>query len=149
MVSMDKPQYRRAFLREVAILARSEGRRSSLRLFGACEDNNHAYIVMELMPHGDLSQFVRNADSPWHQMIMEERWALLQQMVQSVHELHTATPPVLHRDIKPQNFLVAHENGEWLVKACDLGLSDTLWTHVSTAETKPRVIGDHCLGTAP
>mmetsp|Transcript_42128 Transcript_42128/g.51145 ORF Transcript_42128/g.51145 Transcript_42128/m.51145 type:complete len:317 (-) Transcript_42128:481-1431(-) len=43
--------------------------------------------------------------------------------------LHSRSPPVIHRDIKPQNFLV---DRAWKVKICDFGLASSLKTQTGS-----------------
>ena len=64
---------------------------------------------------------------------------MAKQICQAVAYLHNLKPPIVHRDVKPANVLVA--NSTHVTKLCDMGLSKlksagTL-THQTTSTTPP------------
>ena len=49
---------------------------------------------------------------------------LFEEIVESLHFLHTLNPPIIHRDIKPENILVSYRmnaNNKHFLKLCDFG----------------------------
>lgn len=74
------------------------------------------YLVMEYIEGGDLAQLVRR-----HGPVTEARvltWT--RQICAALTYLHSQQPPVIHRDIKPQNLKLTPQGEIFLV---DLGLA--------------------------
>jgi len=149
VMEVDNKRVLKAFLKDLAIMYKQKHHKESLVLFGADQKDGTAFIVMELMPHGDLSKFVQSPQ--WEALSMPARWGLLRDMVHTVDILHR--DKVRHRDIKPGNFLVYNAGDDkapkWRIKAADFGLSETLWTSLSTSTntSKKRKRGEHGGGT--
>ncbi|KAL8822270.1 MAG: hypothetical protein Q9191_006991 [Dirinaria sp. TL-2023a] len=86
---------------------------------GYAELPNHLYIIMEFVPCGDLSQYVDNdAAMPEYMCRM-----VAHQIMSALEYLHRSN--VTHRDIKPDNILVA-SNDPFRVKLSDFGLSKVI-----------------------
>jgi serine/threonine protein kinase len=89
----------KAFEREARLLA-------SLRHTALPKVSDHfiegegQFLVMEYIPGEDLSEMLGKRDSPFPAEEVLE-WA--DQLLDALDYLHTRTPPVIHRDIKPQN----------------------------------------------
>jgi TonB family protein len=71
------------------------------------EENGAQFLVMEYIPGPDLSalQSERNAPFPVTQVL---KWA--DQLLNALNYLHTQTPSIIHRDIKPQNLKLTTED---------------------------------------
>ena len=54
------------------------------------------------------------------ELTWQRRLAMVADAAAGMLHLHTRTPPILHRDLKSPNLLVA---GDWTVKVADMGLS--------------------------
>lgn len=94
---------RAAVRREAAILAQlSEGGGSPhvIRLLDSVEDERFVYIVMELVPGGDLMKYVSHARS-WGERAVA---SVFKQLLVGLAHCHARG--VVHRDLKPDNFLV-------------------------------------------
>ena len=91
---------RRAFEREARLLNRL--RHHALpRVSDHFEEAEGQFLVMEYIPGEDLSQLLKarnGAGFPARQVLS---WA--DQLLDALDYLHTQEPPVVHRDIKPQN----------------------------------------------
>ncbi|XP_061362366.1 serine/threonine-protein kinase-like protein At1g28390 [Gastrolobium bilobum] len=103
---------------EIEILSRVASPRRLVNLIGFCTHQNDNLIVVEYMPNGSLYELLhRKAVRPpgWTRRV---RFAL--QVAKAVHELHSADPPVIHRDIKSSNVLI---DGRWNARLGDFGLA--------------------------
>ncbi|CAF1182240.1 unnamed protein product [Adineta ricciae] len=94
-----------------------------LNVFGVCLDPGCLAIVVEYMSLGSLYDVIRNNDLTW-----PDRWSIASQMTKGVNYLHQFSPnPIIHRDIKSFNFLMAsgvnESNHRFHVKVGDFGLS--------------------------
>ena len=95
----DDPSLRKAFEREARLLNRL--RHAALpRVSDHFEESDGQFLVMEYIAGEDLSQMLkaRGAGFPSKQVL---GWA--DQLLDALDYLHTQEPPVIHRDIKPQN----------------------------------------------
>jgi len=148
VLDMQQTNVRRQFLNEVSVLQKTKHRPQSLQFFGADEHQGKAYIVMEYTPLGDLRAFSKS--DAWRALSMHDQWVLLCQAVTSIARIHD--DGVVHRDIKPRNFLVFPDPSAtppYIVKVCDLGLSTALWSHASTSVADSKRTRAAWVGTAP
>ena len=102
---------------EARILHRVRNCEYVVRLMDYCVDNSHVYIGMEHCGGGDLMKFVLQCRN------FSERVAayLFKQMLLGVSYCHSVG--VVHRDLKPDNFLFANAEGKAHLKICDFGLA--------------------------
>jgi len=70
------------------------------------ESDRHFYLVQELIEGESLAQIIQQGAS----MTEDEVQEIAKQILQILCYLHELTPPVVHRDIKPQN-LIRRTNG--------------------------------------
>ena len=105
------------------------------------EDNVY-YIKMELCSHSlqkilehKPQVFGRQPEEPMNSIEFYISCHIFKEILECVQYLHELNPPVIHRDLKPDNILVAKtvRNGRFL-KLCDFGLA-TVHKHKS-------VVGD-------
>ena len=75
-------------------------------------------LVMELCDSGDLEQFFIKR-SP----ATGERLDLMEQASCGLLHLHSQTPMVVHRDIKPQNLLLCSDGQRIILKLADFGFA--------------------------
>ena len=81
------------------------------------ETDRHLYIVMEYVPCGDLRGYIES-----HGRLLEENAQVMsRQSLLALNYLHNERK-VTHRDIKPDNILIASER-PFVVKLADFGLS--------------------------
>lgn len=79
------------------------------------------FFTMEYVAGGNLEQF-------WHShgamfVPVETSVEILRQVCRGLSVAHTANPPIVHRDIKPQNILVGYEVEGLRVRLSDFGLA--------------------------
>ena len=82
-------------------------------------ENDEQYLVMEHISGDDLAKRLEVAQKPF-----PVSWVLFwaDQLLDALSYLHTHEPPIIHRDIKPQNLKLTDENHIILL---DFGLSKT------------------------
>ncbi|MGA9382049.1 MAG: serine/threonine-protein kinase [Phormidium sp.] len=97
--------------------------------------NNHSfYLVQELVEGRSLYSLVQ---SGWHATENEIR-QLASQILDILNYLHQLTPPVIHRDLKPQNIIRSKDGGIFLV---DFGAVKT--TYQTTFSGGSTVVGTY------
>lgn len=105
-----------AFEREARILARL--RHPVLpKVSDHFVDGSDQYLVMEHISGDDLSKRIEAANKPF-----PVSWVMFwaDQLLDALNYLHSHTPPIIHRDIKPQNLKLTDDNHIVLL---DFGLS--------------------------
>ncbi|HJQ67608.1 MAG TPA: protein kinase [Blastocatellia bacterium] len=109
-------QMRSAFEREARLLARL--RHAALPVVSDhFTEGDGQFLVMQFIPGDDLEEMLTRRGEPFPP---EEalRWA--DQLLDALDYLHTQQPPIIHRDIKPQNLKLA---GRGQVVLLDFGLA--------------------------
>lgn len=103
----------------------------------ACEDKdlhinnnpqrNEYLVLTELCKGGSLIDFIRQ-----NELNNEQVLQVFYQIAKAVQYLHNQDPPIIHRDIKIDNFLISSEGA---LKLCDFGSAtyieyapDDTWT---------------------
>jgi serine/threonine protein kinase len=102
--------------------------------FGEGEEQ---YLVMEHIAGDDLAKRLEAAQKPF-----PVSWVMFwaDQLLDALSYLHSHEPPIIHRDIKPQNLKLTDENHIILL---DFGLSkiSTGQTHISNSGSTGSVVG--------
>nr|XP_043639202.1 wall-associated receptor kinase-like 14 [Erigeron canadensis] len=102
-----------------------------VRLLGCCIEKGEQILVYEFMPNGTLSQHLqkeRGKGLPW-----TVRLTIATETAHAIAHLHSANPPIYHRDIKSSNILLDYNYNS---KVADFGLSRLGMlddSHISTA----------------
>lgn len=84
-------------------------------------------MIMELVPHGTLYEFLRRpGDLPWSMRIR-----IAYDIASAMNFLHSADPPLIHKDLKSPNILMAGTKYDDLVvaKVADFGISGKLYSN--------------------
>ncbi|KAF2967847.1 hypothetical protein GQX73_g5786 [Xylaria multiplex] len=82
---------------------------------GWWDDQSSVYIAMEYLHRGDLQNFLQEPLSE------DDTKQITKQIVEGLGFMHDQR--FAHRDLKPQNILVARDRPNWWVKIADFGLS--------------------------
>lgn len=109
---------RRLFAEEAAMLQKL--RHPNLPLvIDSFEQGDRPYLVMEFVPGKTLEDIQRqiNAPFPKDDVVL---WAI--QIAQVLHYLHSQTPPVIFRDMKPTNVMLTPDG---IIKLIDFGVART------------------------
>ncbi|ONM20513.1 Calcium-dependent protein kinase 18 [Zea mays] len=106
--------------REVKILKALQGHENVVHFYNAFEDDNYVYIVMELCEGGELlDRILAKKDSRYSE---KDAAVVVRQMLKVAAECHLHG--LVHRDMKPENFLFKSKKEDSPLKATDFGLSD-------------------------
>jgi len=94
------------------------------------------FLVMQYIPGKDLEQLLADRKSQGQGVFVSSqvlRWA--DQLLDALEYLHSQKPPIIHRDIKPQNLKLT-PRGEVIL--LDFGLAKGIVTHQSQASQSIR-----------
>ncbi|TXG59790.1 hypothetical protein EZV62_014363 [Acer yangbiense] len=106
--------------REVKILQALAGHENVVKFYNAFEDDSYVYIVMELCEGGELlDRILSKKDSRYSE---KDAAVVVRQMLKVAAECHLHG--LVHRDMKPENFLFKSTKEDSPLKATDFGLSD-------------------------
>lgn len=128
---------RKDFRLEVDMLSKIKESKNVIGLIDAFEDTRFCYVVMECCGPTVLEAFLEQAD------VNETELAqVFYGMTKGVMHCHSAN--IVHRDIKPQNFLISHQGArlgdrDCTIKLCDMGFA---------IELAPKGLKELC-GTPP
>ena len=82
------------------------------------------YFTMENIPGGSLDKFWRSHGGQF--VPVEVAIDLAKQICRGISQAHREKPPIIHRDIKPQNILVGYEADGLRARVSDFGLAKTV-----------------------
>lgn len=113
------------------------------------------YFTMENVAGGSLDKFWRSHGA--NLVPIETAVELTKQVCRGLAQAHRESPPIIHRDIKPQNILVGYEADGLRARVSDFGLAKKvnpltlLATAAGTLQFKPPEVfppysGDSCAG---
>ena len=113
---------------EEAILLSRIGHPNIVRVFDAnvfeAQKGVCGYFTMENVSGGSLDKFWRSYGT---QLIpIETTIDLIRQVCRGLAVAHGSKPPVIHRDIKPQNILIGYENDGLRARLSDFGLAKSV-----------------------
>jgi len=84
-------------------------------------------MIMELMDESLTNHLKQNTE-----VLMKEKIGILLDVARGLCYLHTQTPPVIHRDLSPNNILLkrlppcSSEDGLWVAKLADMGVAKVI-----------------------
>ncbi|MEO6587761.1 MAG: serine/threonine-protein kinase [Pyrinomonadaceae bacterium] len=81
------------------------------------QDHDRQFLIMELVDGDDFGNLLEKRDQPFP-VTDAVRWS--DQLLDALDYLHTLNPPVIHRDIKPQNLKLTSRGK---VKLLDFGIA--------------------------
>jgi len=104
------------FQREALFLSRLRHPHLPLIYDYFIEPNGQQYLVMEFVEGTDLHTLVQQRGALYEAQVLQ--W--VNQILDALEYLHTQNPPIIHRDIKPQNILITPQGKAMLV---DFGIA--------------------------
>ncbi|KAK8619115.1 hypothetical protein V6N13_133082 [Hibiscus sabdariffa] len=106
--------------REVKILQALKGHENVVQFYDAFEDVSYVYIAMELCEGGELlDRILAKKENRYSE---KDAAVVVRQMLKVAAECHLHG--LVHRDMKPENFLFKSTKENSPLKATDFGLSD-------------------------
>eukprot|EP00760_Papus_ankaliazontas_P001593 PhM_4_TR10526/c0_g1_i1/m.74115 len=91
---------------------------SDAKLLSAQSARRYCCLVMEYYPEGDLKAYILRAKEPLSQSFVIN---ITTQICRFLEHIHTCTPPIIHRDMKPENVLLSDHASRAVVT--DFGLA--------------------------
>ncbi len=129
------PQLRKAFSHEARLLNRL--RHAALPVvMDYFAIGERQFLVMQYIPGKDLEQLLNERKAQGQGVFVTSqvlRWA--DQLLDALEYLHSQNPPIIHRDIKPQNLKLT-PRGEVIL--LDFGLAKGIVTHQSQVSQSIR-----------
>lgn len=121
-----------------AILLSQIGHPNIIRVFDAdivtTTRGQHGFFTMEYVAGGNLQSFwVSHRD---RFVPVEVAVRILRQIAEGLGVAHSARPPIIHRDITPQNILVGYDADGLRARISDFGLAKRLDPLIMLASTK-------------
>ena len=125
---------RKQFEREARLLARMH-HPALPRVSDHFSENSGQFLVMQFIPGDDMSEMLtqRRGPFPADQVL---NWA--DQLLDALDYLHTQEPPIIHRDIKPQNLKLTARGQVILL---DFGLAKGQVSEISRVTTSASIFG--------
>ena len=125
-----------------AILLSRIGHPNIVRVFDANTVDTPAgvcgFFTMEYVAGGSLEQFWQSFGERF--MPVETATEVIRQVCRGLEVAHAEDPPIVHRDIKPQNILVGYDSGGMRARLCDFGLAK----HVNPLTLAATTMGTRC-----
>ena len=135
-------------LSEAIILSRI-GHPNIIRVFdaGVVETNigNCGYFTMEYVAGGSLDSFWRSFGPKF--VPISDAVDITKQICMGLSVAHSEKPPIIHRDIKPQNLLIGYDSNGLRVRIADFGLAKKVnqLTLLASARGTPAFKPPECL----
>ncbi|KAI8342863.1 kinase-like domain-containing protein [Chlamydoabsidia padenii] len=124
-----KPRLLPSVIQEIGILMSLEAHPCVIKIEKVFDEPNHIYLVLEYVSGGDLFDLVAKKG-----LTESETRFIFFQLFAGIKFLHERQ--VAHRDMKPENVLVANAN-KLQIKITDFGLA-------KTTSTKKKVLDSQC-----
>ena len=84
------------------------------------DGQEHVFFVMDFVPGGDLDDYWKSFGANY--VPLDNVIDIIKQICLGLNVLHSEKPPMIHRDIKPQNIMIGYDNHGIVAKLTDFGL---------------------------
>lgn len=88
------------------------------------DGEEHVFFVMDFVPGGDLDDYWKSYGARF--VPLDITIDIIKQICLGLNVLHSERPPMIHRDIKPQNIMIGYDNHGVVAKLTDFGLVKTV-----------------------
>ncbi|MBN1191227.1 MAG: serine/threonine protein kinase [Dehalococcoidales bacterium] len=135
-------------LGEAMMLSRI-GHPNIIRVFDAgtakINGQQYGYFTMEYVAGGSLDNYWRSYGSEFAPV--SEVVEIIRQVCMGLSVAHAEKPPIIHRDIKPQNILIGYDTGGLRIRIADFGLAKKVnpLTLIASAKGTPAFKPPECL----
>ena len=104
---------------ETSVLLAIPPHNNIIKLIGFCDHPRHYAIILEFIDGGDLHKLLvsTRSDRDLYLDDWPNRLDMVHQIADGMLHLHSLSPPVIHRDLKPQNILVKKTSPSYTCKA--------------------------------
>jgi len=127
---------------EEAILLSRIGHPNIIRLFDAnvteTSEGIRGFFTMEYVAGGNLDQFWRSYKNSF--IPIDTAVEIVTQVCRGMSVAHLEDPPLVHRDIKPQNILIGYDSSGLRVRVSDFGLAKRVNPVTMMASTKGALL---------
>jgi len=82
-------------------------------------EKRFCYIAMEFVEEGTLATYIEKET----RLLPDVAINIQKDICRGLAKLHQTEPPLVHRDVKPQNVMISHWNDKILAKVSDFGLA--------------------------
>ena len=134
LTSKNSEHFRRAFEREAKILIQIE-HEAVPKVVDYFIETDCQFLVMELIEGEDLTSILEKRKT-WFPVENVLNWT--NQLLDALDYLHTLTPPIIHRDIKPQNLKLTSRGK---IKLLDFGIAKDTDAELAATLTDHTFIG--------
>ena len=134
LTNQNPEHFRRAFEREAKILTQIE-HEAVPKVIDYFIETNCQFLVMELIEGEDLTSILEKRRT-WFPLENVLNWT--NQLLDALDYLHTLNPPIIHRDIKPQNLKLTSRGK---IKLLDFGIAKDTGGELSATLTDHTFIG--------
>lgn len=115
-----------AIEREITIMRSLPPHPNLVELIGTCKRQRGAnssgeevFLLLELCKNGSLADLLLRRVEEDAPLTPSECATALYDMALALCHMHSQSPPLAHRDVKPENFLLSDADGRW--RLCDFG----------------------------
>eukprot|EP01097_Dermamoeba_algensis_P009665 TRINITY_DN6898_c0_g1_i1.p1 TRINITY_DN6898_c0_g1~~TRINITY_DN6898_c0_g1_i1.p1 ORF type:complete len:454 (+),score=74.45 TRINITY_DN6898_c0_g1_i1:1445-2806(+) len=114
----DSKEAYKYFLEEVELMEQLRGLPNVVEYMGASTKPPNVCCILEYMERGSLREVINNQKIPWRLVLK-----IVSDCTNGLSSLHNHQPPIVHRDVKSHNFLVAED---YTTKISDFGTSKVM-----------------------
>lgn len=125
-----RERFRRGFEKEARLLTHLKND-AFPKVFGYFQETDRQYLVMEMVEGSDLDDLLKKQKKAFQ---LDEILIWADQLLDALDYLHSFTPIIIHRDIKPQNIKLTRQGK---IKLLDFGIARDV-----SGETVPTLFND-------
>ncbi|CAG2100264.1 unnamed protein product [Medioppia subpectinata] len=123
-------------LQEVKILSKLNSK-FVVKFYNSWIESSYLYIQMEYCSQS-LKQILKDKAIVFATQPEEPINSIFKEILECVQYLHECKPPIIHRDIKPDNILLTYDStNNRFIKLCDFGLA--------TNQSEPSIRDNHSI----